>query len=162
VSGPFITPTSPDGVSAEIVAAMSPQKQQILMQDWFFFHFEDAAKNTPYDPEKGYIYVRGGGSEDPNVGGPYDPRKILEENFRFVAGEDQILLAASRIQERGSDWAPTEHYSRQLHEMWLEDPTGLLDGHRRGGSPPEDDEQTLARAEVSRALRVAQRNLRGN
>lgn len=67
------------------------------MRDWFLHHYEDPAKNTPYDSsEGGYLY---------QWGGPYDAREILHDRFGRDAEEDLIDEVADELERISSEWA---------------------------------------------------------
>ncbi|MFN7934747.1 MAG: DUF262 domain-containing protein [Bryobacteraceae bacterium] len=71
------------------------------MIEWFFKHYKDPADGVPYDSgEGGYQYV---------LGGPYNARDVLQEEFENVP---DLLIedAIKKINSSGWDWVKIDDY----------------------------------------------------
>ncbi|MEV5418635.1 MULTISPECIES: hypothetical protein [Streptomyces] len=71
------------------------------MVDWFFENYEDPANGVPFDSgEGGYQYV---------LGGPYDARDVLANQFPDASAED-VDDAVLLIESDGHEWVKKGDY----------------------------------------------------
>lgn len=82
------------------VADMNPAEQIEMMVDWFKFHFEDPANDTPHSKDQGgYVFL---------WGGPFDADEEIQAEFSDSVDFEAMQSAVSEIQSGGTfNWAPT-------------------------------------------------------
>ncbi len=99
-------------LSADEVREKDEETQINIMIEWFDYHFEDPAEQTPYT-EGEYFYINGG---------PYDPYEVLEEEFDDIVPEDVIHISAKKLCQIQADWAPAprgSYYSDDIEDYPL-------------------------------------------
>jgi hypothetical protein len=99
------------------VADMNRAEQIEMMVDWFKFHFEDPANDTPYSKDQGgYVFL---------WGGPFDADEQIQAEFSDTVEFDTMQAAVSQIQSDGTfDWAPTTQGSFYEHPEEEQDDYG--------------------------------------
>jgi hypothetical protein len=72
---------------------LDPEVQKERMKEWFFAHYTNPLDNSPYND--GYVFI---------WGGPYDARRILNQEYEGTVPDEVIEELADELDEITVDW----------------------------------------------------------
>jgi hypothetical protein len=101
------------GVTPSQLKRIGRQRQLPYLIYWFHRNFQDPAHETPYESaEGGYLYV---------LGGPYDAKSELDQEFARLVSAEVIDAAVEEVESDGIlNWAPGHDHpaQREREEQW--------------------------------------------